>query len=112
MKNKISETKNLYNAIDQIFKRYCQEMSKITKGPQRPLREDYKSILYVVHVDRAFKSLDKEGRKILDNEFFFGNYQGWWRDLYSRTYFFKLKKRYAMEFIIRLGIYGEDFIFE
>ena len=58
---------------------------------------------YLNRVEHAYQSLDDKGRNLINNEFFFQNYQNWWVGLYSKTNFYRLKKRTMLQFLE--GIY-------
>lgn len=58
---------------------------------------------YLLKVETAYQALDVRGRNLINNEFFFQNYQNWWIGLYSKTNFYRLKKRTMLQFLE--GIY-------
>ena len=55
--------------------------------------------LYVARVRRAFHSLDYLDQTIINNEFFYEAYANWWKKLYSRSTFYRLKKKCMFRFL-------------
>lgn len=58
---------------------------------------------YLQIVENAYRSLDSKGQNLINNEFFYQNYQNWWVGLYSKANFYRLKKRTMLRFLE--GIY-------
>lgn len=48
--------------------------------------------LYIARIEKAFKSLDTDSRRIINNDFFFNNYKFWWLELYSTSTYYRLKR--------------------
>lgn len=57
---------------------------------------DYRE--YISRVRRAYHELDSLERTIINNEFFFEEYPYWWEKLFSRSTFYRLKKRSMLRF--------------
>ena len=55
--------------------------------------------LYLFKVNRAYRSLDEEEKNLINNEFFFQNYQTWWIGLYSKAYFYRFKRKAMLKFL-------------
>ena len=43
-------------------------------------------------IEQAFYSLSSPLKKIINNEFFYQAYEGWWKDIYSEKQFKKLRR--------------------
>jgi len=48
--------------------------------------------LYILRIESAFKSLDTDSKRIINNDFFFNNYKFWWLELYSTSTYYRLKR--------------------
>jgi hypothetical protein len=48
--------------------------------------------LFVAKIEGAFRRLDLESRRIINNDFFFNNYKFWWVELYSTSTYYRLKR--------------------
>ncbi len=55
--------------------------------------------LYVAKIEAAFKSLDLDSRRIINNDFFFNNYKFWWVELYSTSTYYRLKRTAICKFL-------------
>ena len=55
--------------------------------------------VYLLRVEKAYRSLDERERNLINNEFFFQNYQNWWIGIYSKTSFYRFKKRAMLRFL-------------
>ena len=55
--------------------------------------------IYLQRVECAYCLLDEKEKNLINNEFFFQNYQYWWVGLYSKTVFYRLKKRTMLKFL-------------
>ena len=55
--------------------------------------------LYLQKVEAAYLSLDEKERNLINNEFFYQNYHYWWIGLYSKTNFYRLKRRAMVKFL-------------
>ena len=56
-------------------------------------------LVYLLRVEKAYRSLDERERNLINNEFFFQNYQNWWIGIYSKTSFYRFKKRTMLRFL-------------
>ena len=50
-------------------------------------------------IQRAYSSLIAEERIVINNEFFYQSYPGWWKKRYSPRAFHKLKERSMSHFL-------------
>lgn len=105
MKSKKYLVKELYRSMQEISKKYFASVGLIEDCRKNLRLYNEESISFVLNVERAYKALDPIGRSVIDNEFFFGAYQGWWKNYFSRTYFYILKRKYAKQFLMNIGLY-------
>ena len=54
---------------------------------------------YYMDVELAFSKLCKPFRKIINNEFFYQSYPGWWKPFYPEDLFNKVKQIAIKEFV-------------
>lgn len=54
---------------------------------------------YLLKVEEAYQSLDEREKNLINNEFFFQNYRYWWTSLYSKTSFYRFKRRAMLRFL-------------
>lgn len=55
--------------------------------------------IYLTKVISAFEALNERERKIINNEFFFQGYDGWWKSIYSTSSFYRYKKQAMLRFL-------------
>lgn len=55
--------------------------------------------IYLSKVLRAFETLSERERNLINNEFFFQSYQGWWKTVYTATSFYRYKKIAMLRFL-------------
>ncbi|MDY0345710.1 MAG: hypothetical protein WCX85_02120 [Bacilli bacterium] len=48
--------------------------------------------LYINKIENAFRQLDVDSKRIINNDFFFNNYKFWWLSLYSTATYYRLKR--------------------
>lgn len=84
---------------------YFLSLNKIIENRNITDADSEKEIDFLVKVELAYSSLSDEGKKFINSEFFLDNYRGWWKGYYSKSQFYKLKKKYSIEFIRKLSIY-------
>ena len=58
---------------------------------------------YLIKVEKAYSLLNEKQQNLINNEFFYQNYQYWWVGLYSKANFYRLKKLTMLKFLE--GIY-------
>ncbi len=81
----------LRKEIEKILRRYgANDFRKNSL-----MDEDYDNNL-LLSVDYALKQLDKDERRIIDNDFIEKVDKNWWRSYYSKSTYYRLKVR-AME---------------
>lgn len=57
------------------------------------------SDFYLQKVEEAYECLDEREQNLINNEFFFQNYHYWWIGLYSKTSFYRFKRRAMLKFL-------------
>ena len=62
---------------------------------------DYYSpfVKYFSDVEEAFSKLTKEYQRIINNEYFYEAYRGWWTKLYKPSLFKRLKRDATKRFV-------------
>lgn len=60
-------------------------------------------LLYLEKIERAFRRLDIDSQKIINNDFFYNNYKFWWLDLYSTSTYYRLKRVALARFLDNLN---------
>ena len=53
---------------------------------------------YVCKVRNAYHSLDSLEQSIINNEFFYQQYPFWWRTIYKRSTFYRLRRKAMSKF--------------
>ncbi|HOC80656.1 MAG: hypothetical protein WCS76_03340 [Bacilli bacterium] len=48
--------------------------------------------LFISKIENAFRLLDVDSKRIINNDFFFNNYKFWWLSLYSTATYYRLKR--------------------
>ena len=54
---------------------------------------------YLLKVQAAYDSLNELEKNLINNEFFFQNYNQWWKPLYSKATFYRYKKEAMQKFL-------------
>ena len=87
--------------IKEIASIYFTALAQIRKEMISSGEEDYYSpfVKYYHDVEEAFSRLDKEKKTIVNNEYFYQSYNGWWINKYKPRVFNKLKKAAIKEFV-------------
>ena len=104
-KHKTNHIILVYKKIKEVSQKYFDSFDKIIKSFSNDQESNEKEIDYIIKVETAYYSLSDEGKLFINSEFFFNNYKGWWKGYYSKSQFFKLKKKYSLEFIRNLFAY-------
>ena len=63
--------------------------------------DDYYSPFYKYYLDveEAFKRLDKEKQRIINREYFYDAYKGWWQKEYKESKFKRIKRIAIKQFV-------------
>lgn len=93
--------KQLNEMIEEVAYRFFVAKRLITMRQKGEILEEdnppYQ--VYLLRVEKAYRSLDERERNLINNEFFFQNYQNWWIGIYSKTSFYRFKKRAMLRFL-------------
>ena len=92
--------KQLQALVEMIAERFF--MAKMVQHQQQTgvIKEnDSPSNHYLLKVEDAYRKLDERERNLINNEFFYQNYHYWWVGLYSKTSFYRFKKRAMLKFL-------------
>ena len=93
--------KQLNEMIEEVAYRFFVAKRLITMRQRGEILEEdnppYQ--VYLLRVEKAYRSLDERERNLINNEFFFQNYQNWWIGIYSKTSFYRFKKRAMLRFL-------------
>ena len=54
---------------------------------------------FLLKVQAAYDSLSDLERNLINNEFFYQNYNQWWKPLYSKATFYRYKKEAMQKFL-------------
>lgn len=90
--------------ISQIAARYllCKEWLRKKEGMVSSGEKDTEShySTYVERVESAFNDLEENQKLIINNDFFFQNaYPFWWETYFSKSSYYRIKKRGMKEFL-------------
>ena len=93
--------KQLNDMIEEVaYRFFVAKRLNSMKQKGEILEEDNPPYLvYLLRVEKAYRSLDERERNLINNEFFFQNYQNWWIGIYSKTSFYRFKKRTMLRFL-------------
>ena len=93
--------KQLNEMIEEVAYRFFIAKRLITMRQRGEILEEdnppYQ--VYLLRVEKAYRSLDERERNLINNEFFFLFYQNWWIGIYSKTSFYRFKKRAMLRFL-------------
>ena len=95
------ETKKLESKLKQISKNYLSIQKAFLT---HTISDNYLNfgnpfIQFCFDVENAFYSLTPPLKKIINNEFFYQNYPGWWKSIYSPKHFKVLRKLAIYKFM-------------
>ena len=78
----------------------AQRNLRLRKAPLSSI--DAESNIYVEAIEKvsnAFEALDEEEKRIINNDFFYQDYPFWWMDGYSKSTYYRLKRKAVIHFI-------------
>lgn len=95
------KTSRIELIIKEIANTYFIVLREIRKEKISSGEEDYYSpfLKYYRDVEEAFSRLDREKKTIVNNEYFYQSYNGWWTNKYKPRVFNKIKKAAIKEFV-------------
>ena len=95
--------KNLENKIINIRQAYINHLLATDFGVRTSKTNNnlqfYKSDKFNLIIETSYSHLSKLDQLIINNEFFYGDYPGWWRKYFSSPLFFKLRKEAMKRFL-------------
>ena len=94
MRGEFMDKKNLEQKIVTLSKNYLSIQKAFLTQTVSNKYEDMSNpfVQFCYTIEQAFYSLSSPLRKIINNEFFYQEYKGWWKDLYSEKQFKRLRK--------------------
>lgn len=102
---KTSSIIDVYKMIKAVSRKYFMSFNQIVLNRNIITEDSEEEIEFLTKVEIAYNELNDEGKRFINSEFFFNEPKGWWIGYYSRSQFFKLKKKYSLEFMRHLNIY-------
>ena len=60
---------------------------------------NYSDIYFVEVLKKAFSKMSLQGQTYINNSYFYQDKNNWWKDIYSKPTYYRLKKKYLSEFI-------------
>lgn len=86
---------DLEHDIELIAIRYFDCLEKLTKN----LKHKDAYATFVKRVKEAYDKLDMLEQRMINNEFFYQDYPDWWRNVYSKSTFYRIKKTSMLHFL-------------
>ena len=86
--DKTNEFHELNDYVKKIADDYFVAREKIRNSEDSETNSNY-----VMRVKNAFNKLDPIGQSFINNEFFYQKYPFWWEDIYSKTTYYRLKRK-------------------
>ncbi len=85
----------LEHDVEAIAIKYFECLDTLNK----PVK--YKEVFarHVKRVKDAYSKLDIVEQKMINNEFFYQDCPNWWRNIYSRSTFYRIKKNSMLHFL-------------
>ena len=100
--SKFSFYRELTKRIQEIAKNYFIALRKtqikgLTLSDSESEENDYER--HVRRVKNAFDSLDALEKTFINNEFFYEDYPDWWNKTFSKTTYYRLRRRSMIRFV-------------
>ena len=83
----------LKNDVEDIAKKYFECLKKKDQSDKC----SYQSFINKVKI--AYSLLDSLEQQIINNEFFFQDYPNWWKKIYPKTTFYRIKRQSMINFL-------------
>ena len=86
--------------IKQIAIRYMAALKKEDESYLSSGEKDELNLyqLYLLRIERAFSKLNELEKLVINNEYFFNDYYGWWEEIFTKKFFLKYKNKVAKKF--------------
>ena len=98
--NTLLATDEMEREIDKIARRYLE----FKLGHPRDNKEKVKEILFMTYVDYIFDTLNPVFRELINNDFFYQDYPGWWESKYSLQFYTELKNQAMSSFLMHFHV--------
>ena len=95
------DKKNLEEKIALLSKNYLSIQKAFITHTISNRYQDMSNpfVQFCFTIEQAFYSLSSPLRKIINNEFFYQAYSGWWKEIYSEKHFKRLRKLAIYKFM-------------
>ena len=94
-----SNFKTLVRFISEIADLYFMALTRKPKETFSEVDEELSDYeLFVVRVRKAYSRLNQEEKKIINNDFFYQEYPDWWKKLYTKSTYYRLKQKSMIRF--------------
>ena len=93
MESRITESK-----IRQIANKYLN-FYHVSKHSYHPIATNNHLINFLSGVEFAYLSIAAPYQQIINNDFFYQEYPGWWKSRYKKTNYLKLRKLAVRKFL-------------
>ncbi|NLB48277.1 MAG: hypothetical protein GX813_00245 [Erysipelotrichia bacterium] len=97
--------KDLSAMTERVARRYFLARKVAQLKADRLISEQLQEVsdttcdIYLTKVLEAFETLTEKERNLINNEFFFQSYQGWWKTIYTTSTFYRYKKLAMLHFL-------------
>ena len=81
---------------------FAKKMHDLKQGhflAEKDFDEDDPYDNYLLKVQTAYDTLNELEKNLINNEFFYQNYNQWWKALYSKASFYRYKKEAMQKFL-------------
>lgn len=85
----------LKNDVEKIATKYFASLHRLSKTVKSKKSE----AIYIKRVKSAYETLDDLEKQFINNEFFYQEYPDWWKKRYSKTTYYRIKKKSMMDFL-------------
>ena len=87
--------------IEEIAKRYFLSKNQYKVESFSSGKEDYFNPYYQYYrnIEIAFSKLDEDSKLIINNDYFYNSYFGWWKVIFTEREYLSKKKKAKREFI-------------
>ena len=95
------ETNVIEQKLKHIAYQYLRSQNYLLSNPQ-PIKRNYSLIFksyFVQKVETAYSSLSSSLQMIINNDFFYQDYPGWWKGKYTAKQYRRLKKKAMNQFM-------------
>lgn len=83
-----------FKNLNQLILDIAEKFFELRQSRDQPDEDSY-----LMKVQKAYNSLSESEKNLINNEFFYQNYNLWWQGLYSKATFYRYKKGAMMSFL-------------